>query len=93
MIKRTLMAFGLCLALLGGASTAAHAAQPTATPTDLIAGATGPQTADAETGADAQTQDGDNVQAGDQSGPDTPDQSGPDTPDQSGPDTPDQSGQ
>ncbi len=86
MIKRTLLALGLGVALLGGAATGAHAtshatAHPAATRADLIVGATGPQTADAETG--------------DQSGPDTPDQSGPDTPDQSGTDTsdtPDQSG-
>ena len=60
MIKRTLMALGLGVALMGGAATAAHAssvvaAHPAAVQADLVAGATGDQTMDADANAPCAT--------------------------------------
>jgi len=60
MIKRTLMTLGLGVALMGGAATAAHAssvvaAHPAAVQADLVAGATGDQTTDADANAPCAT--------------------------------------
>ncbi len=60
MIKRTLMALGLGVALMGGAATAVHAssvvaAHPAAVQADLVAGATGDQTTDADANAPCAT--------------------------------------
>ncbi|GAC1407019.1 MAG: hypothetical protein NVSMB65_21640 [Chloroflexota bacterium] len=74
MAKRTLMALGLGLALLGGGATLqsgspVHAASVQTVQADLIAGATEPQTAEADAGtADAGPDV--QVQQGDQTGPD-----------------------